>query len=48
MGMMTAEPFSRIIAGVIPEAYQGLMAQLPGILATTTDVNATLYLIKQK
>lgn len=48
MGMMTAEPFSRIIAGVIPEAYQGLIAQLPGVLATTTDVNATLYLIKQK
>ena len=27
---------------------QGLMTQLPGILATTTDVNATLYLVKQK
>ena len=48
MGMMTTEPFASMIAKVVPEQYQGLMAQFPAILATTTDVNATLYLIKQK
>lgn len=48
MGMITTEPFAGMIGGLIPEAYQGLMAQFPGILATTTDVNATLYLVKQK
>lgn len=48
MGMITTEPFAGWIAELIPEAYQGLMAQFPGVLATTTDVNATLYLIKQK
>ena len=48
MGMITTEPFAGLIGGLIPEAYQGLIAQLPGILATTTDVNASLYLIKQK
>lgn len=48
MGMITTEPFAGLIGKLIPEAYQGLMTQLPGILATTTDVNATLYLVKQK
>lgn len=48
MGMITTEPFASMIAKVVPEQYQGLMAQFPAILATTTDVNATLYLIKQK
>lgn len=47
MGMITTEPFASLIGKLIPEAYQGLMAQFPGILATTTDVNTTLYLVKQ-
>lgn len=48
MGLITSDSFAGIIGQLIPEAYQGLMTQLPGILATTTDVNATLYLVKQK
>lgn len=48
MGMITTEPFAGLIGKLIPAAYQGLMAQFPGILATTTDVNATLFLVKQK
>lgn len=48
MGMITTDPFAGIIGELIPEAYQGLMQQLPGVLATTTEVSATLYLVKQK
>ena len=52
LGLLSNETIAGLIMKAVPEEQlplvQGLMAQLPGILATTTDVNATLYLVKQK
>lgn len=52
LGMMTDETIGGMIMGAIPENMkplaQGIVAQLPGILATTTDVSSTLILVKQQ
>lgn len=52
LGLLSNETIAGLIMKAVPEEQlplvQGLMTQLPGILATTTDVNATLYLVKQK
>lgn len=52
LGLLANETIAGKIMELVPKEQlplvQGLMTQLPGILATTTDVNATLYLVKQK
>ena len=52
LGLLSNETIAGLIMKAVPKEQlplvQGLMTQLPGILATTTDVNATLYLVKQK
>lgn len=52
LGMMTDETIGGMILGAIPDNMkplaQGIVAQLPAILATTTDVSSTLILIKQQ
>lgn len=52
LGLMTDETIGGMILGAIPDNMkpiaQGIVAQLPGIMATTTDVSSTLILIKQQ
>lgn len=52
LGMMTDETIGGMIMGAIPENMkplaQGIVAQLPDILANTTDVSSTLILVKQQ
>lgn len=52
LGLLSNETIAGLIMKAVPKEQlplvQDLMTQLPGILATTTDVNATLYLVKQK
>lgn len=52
LGMLTDETIGGMILGAIPESMkpivQGIVPQLPAILATTTDVSSTLILVKQQ
>lgn len=52
LGLLSNELISGKILGAVPENMQplvaGVMAQLPTILEKTTDVNTTLYLVKQQ
>lgn len=51
LGLLSNETIAGMIIKAIPEEQQslvqGMMAQLPEILATTTDINVTLNLVKQ-
>lgn len=52
LGLLSNEMIGGKIISAVPENMQplvtGVMAQLPAILESTTDVNATLYLVKQQ
>lgn len=52
LGLLSNELIGGKILSAIPEDMQplvkGIMAQLPTILESTTDVNTTLYLVKQQ
>lgn len=51
LGLLSNETVAGMIIKAIPKEQQplvqGMMAQLPEILATTTDINVTLNLVKQ-